>query len=254
MAAKFLAQAFQGNYTMLARYIPKLKDVTSKQKAWNMILDWTTDGLVLAKKRTGDFEGAFELLRNQFDDASMHLAIGLLPNMTKFIKWLTKLTERFTDLSPGKQKAVAVGAGAAAASFPIMTMIGNLLQIGIFARLGKLLAAGGGGAGGGGLLAGLLGLGKGLIMLGGPVGAVIKGGLIGTLSAMSGMKAAREGKIRPWNPLAVPGYEIEKWANEQRGGGLAAPTQKELADLHRQQIHHTRRIERHLRHGVPVKA
>ena len=100
MAAKFLSMAAGGNYTMLQRYIPGLDKAASAQQKWALVMEYTAEGFVLATKRVDSFDGALKVLRNQFDDASKGLAIGLLPNMTAFVKTLTDVLIQYNELNP----------------------------------------------------------------------------------------------------------------------------------------------------------
>ena len=235
-AATILGKAFAGDYQMIQQFIPELKTAADKQQAWGMVLRWTAEGFRLAEERTKSLKGAVAVLTHQFEEATENLAVALLPNITKLVKGLTKLLEKFNDLKPEQQRWVAWGLAAAAAIGPVTYALGGLVQAIIaykVARIGMAVKDITAGLAGGGLASKVPGITSLLsthaasavvsVSIVGVVSGVIAGLAAGIVSAYRGMKDADEGKKRPWNPLSWPGWWMGNYANKRIAQGETAP-------------------------------
>ena len=211
---------------MLQRYIPGLEKATTAAKRWALVMEYTADGFILATKRTESLDGALKVLRNQFDDAAKGLALGLLPNMTAFVKSLTTLLEKYNNLNPAQKTAANYALLFAAAIGPASLLTSGLLSL--ITLLGK--------AGAAWRLYHLSSL--------GPAGIAIGiGWYVGTKGLeLAGMHPWKSPGGR-WTPKAV--------------GNLGTPGTAEYRtnlDYQEQQLRTQQKISRQLGNGVPVRA
>jgi hypothetical protein len=131
-----------------------LKDATTQQEKMALVMQFTSAGFELAEKRTKSLAGAILVLQHQFDDAAKNLTIALLPNLTKLVKWTTRLIEKFNNLKPEQQRFIGHLMAIAAAAGPAAYAMGGLTQALIafkLAQVGIAVRGIAGGLAGGGI-------------------------------------------------------------------------------------------------------
>ena len=81
-----------------------------------------------AEERYKTTEAQLDILRNNVVDLAISLGEHLLPHINKAVENLKKMTERFSQLSPGMQQAIILIAGIGAAIGPALIMFGMMAQ------------------------------------------------------------------------------------------------------------------------------
>jgi len=138
----------------LASSTKELTPAMLAQARYALILEQT-------KAAQGDFARTSDGLANsqrilsaQFKDAAASLGTQLLPIALKVVQGLSKLAEKFSNLSPAAQKTILIFAGIAAAVGPVLVAIGSV--VGAIGAIVTAFGAGGALAGVGAAIAGVV--------------------------------------------------------------------------------------------------
>ena len=98
--------------------IDKYVTATSNQNA-------ATD---MAAARMKGLKGMLEQLKGSLETIAIVIGTTLIPPLTAFVKWLTKIFNKFLDLDKGTQKTILVLALVAAAIGPLLILFGKMAQ------------------------------------------------------------------------------------------------------------------------------
>ena len=82
----------------------------------------------LSDKNMKSWQNQFKQFKSAVSDLGMSFARDILPNVTPFVKQLTKLVEGFDKLSPNVKKVVTYGVGFAATAGPLLMAVGSLAR------------------------------------------------------------------------------------------------------------------------------
>lgn len=163
-ASQAIASALTGEFEPLKRYGVVINDVGLKQKYLALTGEEVKGTLTGQQKQVatlalieeqasivkGDYarnaDGATNAQRTmtaQLKDAATTLGTTLLPYVTKAVQFISELTEKFQQLSPGMQKVILIGGLIAAAIGPLVFIFGSLATaIGFIASpIGLVVAA-----------------------------------------------------------------------------------------------------------------
>ena len=90
-----------------------------------------------------NLQSKVEQLGGSLESLAIKLSDYVIPNLQKFVEWLTDLVDKFTNLDPGTQKAILMFAAIAAAIGPVLIIFGKLTSsVGsIITTFGKIPAA-----------------------------------------------------------------------------------------------------------------
>lgn len=98
-ALKMLAQAQNGNYKALVRYIPELKNAANEQEALNIINRLAADGYATATEYANTYGGKIEQVKNATGDLKETVGKGILTGLldiedgNKAVETINKLNE-----------------------------------------------------------------------------------------------------------------------------------------------------------------
>jgi uncharacterized membrane protein YphA (DoxX/SURF4 family) len=134
-STQLIGYALAGNWGMVERMIPSLKEVESEEEKW-ALLRQTFAGQAEAYGQT--MAGQMETLKNNMGDVKETLGAALLPVMTDLVGWVQKLVQWVKGLNPDLIKWVAIGTAVAAAMLSVGG--GLLLIIGFLPQLAAGLA------------------------------------------------------------------------------------------------------------------
>jgi hypothetical protein len=197
-STQLIGYALAGNWGMVERMIPSLKEVESEEEKW-AALRQTFSGQAEAYGQT--MAGQMETLKNNMGDVKETLGAALLPVMTDLVGWVQKLVQWVKSLDPELIKWVAIGTAVAAAMLSVGG--GLLLIIGFLPQLAAGLA-----------VAKVAFAGLSLAMTANPIGIVVVavGALIAALIIL----------VKNWDKVklvggAVADYFRNKWAETVEG-------------------------------------
>ena len=123
-AIRGVTLALQGEFTLLNRYIPALRQVNTEEEKRAVLMKTLSEGFSLAMEETSTYTGAVQQASNQFGDALEKLggalAVAVLPivkeatvalqDINKALEgatgWVDKLNKKFETASPLFQKVL----------------------------------------------------------------------------------------------------------------------------------------------------
>lgn len=140
-ATKMAVLAQEGQYTMLQRYVPSLRNATSESEKATIVQKLFADGMEIAKAETETAGGKMAQLKNTVGDLMEQFGAIISTAITPMIEKLKSLSERFQNLTETQKKTILVIAGIVAAIGPVVFIIGSLIRnVGVLiAFLPKLL-------------------------------------------------------------------------------------------------------------------
>lgn len=147
-AVQALTNALKGNNSMLDNYGMGINDATVKTKAFEMgiysgkgqmdlaakqaatlalIMEQTGDAQGQAAREADGASGSLRSLVTELKNLSTEIGEILLPIITPMITKLRDMAERFSELSPGTQKAILSFFGLIAVIGPVILLIGKMM-------------------------------------------------------------------------------------------------------------------------------
>lgn len=147
-AVQALTNALKGNNSMLDNYGMGINDATVKTKAFEMgiysgkgqmdlaakqaatlalIMEQTGDAQGQAAREADGASGSLRSLVTELKNLSTEIGEILLPIITPMITKLRDMAERFSELSPGTQKAIISFLGLIAVIGPVILVIGKMM-------------------------------------------------------------------------------------------------------------------------------
>jgi hypothetical protein len=106
-AARALANAMQGNYSALSRYIPALKNAKTEAEKQAVVNEFLARGYKIQADQLNTVGGQWNQLKNRLGDAMEAIggaiveSRGLTETMKQLGEWVKVTTERFTDWLKG---------------------------------------------------------------------------------------------------------------------------------------------------------
>ena len=88
----------------------------------------------MAETQLDNLKGSLTILTSALQGMAIHVGDVLTPYIRDFAEWLTKLTDKFNELSPTAQKII-VGIGAVVAALGPLLLIGGTLVVGLGALI-----------------------------------------------------------------------------------------------------------------------
>lgn len=169
-AVQALTNALKGNNSMLDNYGMGVNDATIKTKALEMglysgkgqmdlsakqaatlslIMEQTADSQGQAAREADGASGSLRTLLTELKNLSTQIGEILLPIITPMITKLSEMAEKFSELSPGTQKAIVKFLGLIAVIGPTISIIGKMmttvsLLISIFTTVSGVISSAGG--------------------------------------------------------------------------------------------------------------
>lgn len=107
-AMRGVALAMEGQYTMLNRYIPQLREAQTEEEKQEAFVRASTAAYQIAQDQTKTYAGMVEQLKNQFGDIAEKLGELLIPMLSKLLEWVKMGVDWFNNLNPTVQKIVTV--------------------------------------------------------------------------------------------------------------------------------------------------
>lgn len=107
-AMRGVALAMQGQYTLLQRYIPALREAQSEEEKQAAFLKATTAGYMQAQEATKTYAGMMLQLKNQIGDIAEKLGALFIPILKTVLEWVQKGIDWFNNLSPTMQNIVLI--------------------------------------------------------------------------------------------------------------------------------------------------
>jgi len=95
---KMVALAQQGEYTMLNRYIPQLRSLTTDTEKAAMTTKLLAAGFNLAKDETATVAGKMQMLGNRYGDIQEKIVERAVPAIELILKWIEYAIERVDKL------------------------------------------------------------------------------------------------------------------------------------------------------------
>lgn len=98
-ATRAMAAAVGGNYSMLTRYIPALRDVTDETEKANMLNDFLTKGYAAQREELDSVAGQYNLLKGRIGDLWEEMGRAIMENDTlrKGIEKAEQAVLKFTE-------------------------------------------------------------------------------------------------------------------------------------------------------------
>jgi hypothetical protein len=98
-ATRAMAAAVGGNYSMLTRYIPALRDVTNETEKANMLNDFLTKGYAAQQEELDSVAGQYNLLKGRIGDLWEEMGRAIMENDTlrKGIEKAEQAVLKFTE-------------------------------------------------------------------------------------------------------------------------------------------------------------
>ena len=97
-AMKMVALATQGEYTMLARYIPQLRTLTDETEKATLVTKLLTDGFELAKAEGETTSGTMKQLVNRWGDIQEEIVARAIPAIKLVLSWIEAAIGRVDTL------------------------------------------------------------------------------------------------------------------------------------------------------------
>lgn len=97
-AMKMVALATQGEYTMLARYIPQLRTLTDETEKAALVTKLLTDGFELAKAEGETTSGTMKQLANRWGDIQEEIVARAIPAIKLVLTWIEAAIGRVDKL------------------------------------------------------------------------------------------------------------------------------------------------------------
>lgn len=128
LSAVFTSDSMSGLNTIFSEGIDKIK-------GYSEALDKSAGSAAdSAATKTKTLEGSLTMLKNKLSMVGINLGSVLVPMFAKFAGALVKITDKFTQLSPGTQKIIVVIGAVIAVAGPLLVVIGNVISaIGVIA-------------------------------------------------------------------------------------------------------------------------
>lgn len=130
---KMVALARQGEFTMLARYIPQLRGVKDKTELLRITNEALAKGFKIATAETETYAGRMVMLGNRFGDVQERIGEALMPAMHRLMDVGDKMLTWFENLSPSMKnmigKTILWTTAIAGLLAPILLLIGFLPAI-----------------------------------------------------------------------------------------------------------------------------
>ncbi len=139
-AMRMVAQAGEGNYAMLGRYIPELKNVTTESEKQAIANRFLANTYKMALTEGDTFSGKMKILNNTFGELKENLGNLFLPIATKIVEWLKDVITWINE-APSRVKILQAALMGIAAAFIAINIAsgGWLIITGII--VGALVAA-----------------------------------------------------------------------------------------------------------------
>lgn len=106
--------------------------------------DANDSALKQARTQLDNLKGDITLFKSALEGAGIVISNVLIPNIRKFIQWLTNLVTKFNELSEGQQKFIVKVGIMVAAVGPVLLLFGSLLEHilkihSAFKKMGKVI-------------------------------------------------------------------------------------------------------------------
>jgi len=128
-ALKMTVLAQNGEYTMLNRYVPALRNASSETEKAAIVSKLYSDGLEIAKTEAQTGLGPMKQLQNTIGDIAEEFGAIIAEGLKPAVAWLKSVAEKFQQLSPQGKKIIVVVAGLAAAIGPLLIVFGTMATI-----------------------------------------------------------------------------------------------------------------------------
>ncbi len=122
-----VVKAQNGNYTMLQRFIPQLKNAGSAAEKYAILTQKAAVGNKVLAAETEAGTGPLVKLKNTFDDLLENIGADIMSAINPFIQKLQQMLEWFKKLSSGAREAIEIVLAVMAAVGPaIMLIVGAM--------------------------------------------------------------------------------------------------------------------------------
>jgi hypothetical protein len=128
-AVKMAVQAQNGQYTMLQRLVPAIKNAGSETEKAAILTKLYSDGLAIAQAETQAGLGPLLQLKNSFSDLQEEFGKIIAEGMKPVVEFLRMLVEGLQRLTPEGKKAITIIAGIAAVAGPLLIALGGIVTI-----------------------------------------------------------------------------------------------------------------------------
>jgi uncharacterized membrane protein len=99
-----LQYALSGNFGMLSRSLPQLKEYKTAQEKMNYIMKMTAGGFKINQNASKTFSGQMIILKNNIASASAQLGKILLPYLQQIVKYVENAIKWFNSLTETQKK------------------------------------------------------------------------------------------------------------------------------------------------------
>ena len=110
-ALRYTALALQGEFTVLQRYIPALRQVESAEAKMVAVMRTATAGYEAAKEETQTLTGQLKQLKNALGDLCEALGAAFVPGIKRAAEWMKKWSNEIREWSAASQKLIKWLAG-----------------------------------------------------------------------------------------------------------------------------------------------
>lgn len=193
-ANQMVMYAMGGNWGMVERYIPALKQVQSEEEKWALLREMFAGQ---AEAYGDTVAGQMDLLKNNVGDVVEALGTALLPVISDLVGWLQKFVQWIKSLDPRVVQFAAVAIALAAA---LSTVGGGLLLIlGFLPQLAAGLA-----------IVKVAFAAVNVVMTANPIGLII----MGIIALIAGIVLL----VKNWDWVKEKIGEVADWAQERWEG------------------------------------
>ena len=145
-AIRYTAALEQGNATMLARYLPTLRDVEEGTERTAMAQDILGKAFSVAEAEAQTTVGAFSQMRNAVGDLLEEIGSVIAEAILPFVRRIKEMAEAAQNLNPSIIRMGVVIAGVTAAIGPLLVIGGQFLvwtskAIGMIGRFVRVLGS-----------------------------------------------------------------------------------------------------------------
>ena len=127
-AIRYTAALEQGNATMLARYLPTLRDVEEGTERTAMAQDILGKAFSVAEAEAQTTVGAFSQMRNAVGDLLEEIGSVIAEAILPLVRRIKELAEQAQTVNPAMIKMGVVIAGVVASIGPLLIVLGSLAK------------------------------------------------------------------------------------------------------------------------------
>lgn len=128
-AMKMVVLAQNGEYTMLNRYVPALRNASTETEKASIVNKLYADGLAIAQQEAQTGLGPLKQLKNTIGDITEEFGALIAEAIKPAVEWLKSAAEKFQGLSTKGKRTIAIIGGIAAAMGPLLLAAGALVTI-----------------------------------------------------------------------------------------------------------------------------